>query len=137
MSNEPSLKKGPKRPQRPVARLDSIKNPQPRPIPQPKRVTVSACPNPDCGRTDTASEEDGKTICEACGAVISEANMVSDLTFGLVTGGQHIVHGFHVGADQAFAKRGDVVDRDRAMTSQQVSEAHGECLARIPFASAI
>ena len=37
-----------------------------------------------------------------------------------------MVHGFHVGADQAYANRGDVVDRDRSMTSRDVTIASGK-----------
>ena len=51
--------------------------------------------------------------------------MVTDLTYGLATGGQHVVHGFHVGANQAFAKRGDAVDKTRAANSQDVTEQYG------------
>ena len=126
MSTGQSSKKGPKRPQRSVARLDSIKNPQPRPAPKSQRTLATDCPNPDCGQTGTGIEEDGKSICSACGTVIQESTMVSDLTYALTAGGQHKVHGFHVGADQAFARGGDNVDPRRTMTSRQVSEANGE-----------
>ena len=123
MSSKQPLKIGPKRPQRPVARLDSIKNPQPRPAPKTKKPVATDCPNPDCGRTGTGIEEDGKTICSACGTVIQESTMVSELVYALTTGGQHVIHGQHVGADQAFA-RGDNVDP--LMTSREVSLANGE-----------
>ena len=126
MSTSQSLKRGPKRPQRPVARLDSIKNPQPRPVPQAKTPRVSECPNPDCGQRDSGINEDGKIICRDCGTVIQELNMVSELTYGLAMGGQHVVHGYHVGADQTYAKRGDVVDPNRAMSSREVSVASGQ-----------
>ena len=136
MSAAPSLKKAPKPPQRPVARLDSIKNPQPRPAPQIQRPRVRVCPNPECGQKDTGLVEDGKDICSACGTVINEMNMVSDLAYGLSAGGQHVVHGYHVGADQAFAKRGDVVDREHSMTSRMVTEAAGKSRSRFSRFSA-
>lgn len=107
-----------------MERLDSLNNPQPRPPPGPKQPQSKDCPNPDCNEKKGV-EEDGKIICTACGSVIEELSMVTDLTYGLATGGQHVVHGFHVGANQAFAKRGDVVDKTRAANSQDVTEQYG------------
>ncbi len=115
----------PQRPKRPVVRLDSLKNPQPRPIPQARKAPTE-CPNPDCGEKGSGIEEDGKTICGACGSVITEMTMVSEVSYGLGTGGAHVVHGYHVGATQAYAKRGDVVDRNRAMSSRDVTLSNGE-----------
>lgn len=129
MSEAVPIKKPPQRPQRPVARLDSIKNPQPRPPPRPKQPQSKDCPNPDCNEKQ-GIEEDGKVICTACGSVIEELSMVTDLTYGLATGGQHVVHGFHVGANQAFAKRGDVVDKTRAANSQDMTEQYGKQSSR-------
>ena len=125
MSTERSLKVGSKRPQRPVARLDSINNPQPRPAPKITQPRIRDCPNPECREKDTGIEEDGKSICGLCGTVIQELNMVSEVAYGLTGGGQHIVHGHRVGADQAYASRGEVVDRQRAMTSRDVTKAAG------------
>ena len=127
MSAAVPIKKPPRRPQRPVERLDSIKNPQPRPPPQPKRPQTQECPNPECNEKKGV-EEDGKLICSACGSVIDELSMVTEVTYGLATGGQHVVHGFHVGADQAFAKRGDVVDKTRAASSRDLTAQYGEYL---------
>lgn len=127
MSAEQSLKTGPKRPQRPVARLDSIKNPQPRPAPRSNKPPTRECPNPECGQTDTGIEEDGKSICSACGTVIEELNMVSEVAYGLSTGGAPVVHGSHVGMNQSYSKRADVGNRNRSMTSRDVTEAQGEC----------
>ena len=127
MSAAVPIKKPPRRPQRPVERLDSIKNPQPRPPPQPKRPQTQECPNPECNEKKGV-EEDGKLICSACGSVIDELSMVTEVTYGLATGGQHVVHGFHVGADQAFAKRGDVVDKTRAASSRELTAQYGEYL---------
>lgn len=124
MSAAVPIKKPPSRPQRPVERLDSIKNPQPRPPPRLKRLQSQECPNPDCNEKKGV-EEDGKIICSACGSVIDEMSMVTEVSYGLATGGQHVVHGFHVGADQAFAKRGDVVDKTRAASSRDVTAQYG------------
>ena len=125
MSAAVPIQKPPRRPQRPVERLDSIKNPQPRPLPRTRRPQSQECPNPDCNEKK-GIEEDGKLICGACGAVIDDMAMVTDVTYGLAIGGQHIVHGYHVGADQAFAKRGAVVDKTRAATSQEQTAQFGE-----------
>ena len=130
MSAAVAIKKPPRRPQRPVERLDSIKNPQPRPPPRQIRPQSQQCPNPDCNQKESV-EEDGKLICSACGSVIDELTMVSEVTYGLTAGGHHIVHGYHVGADQAFARRGDVVDRTRAASSQEVTAQFGKLNAQI------
>lgn len=121
-TNEPTLIPLPRR-KRPVERLDSLKNPQPRPIPQ-TRKSPSACRNPDCEATSSAIEEDGKTICSECGAVISELTMVSEVNYG-ISGGSHVVHGVHVGANQAHAAGADVLDRHRGMSSREVTLANG------------
>ncbi len=113
------------RQRRPVVRLDSLKNPQPRPVPRARKAPTE-CPNPDCGEKGSGIEEDGKSICGACGSVITEMTMVSEVSYGLIGGGAHVVHGYHVGATQAYAKRGDVVDRNRAMSSREVTLANGE-----------
>ena len=125
MSAAVPIKKPPRRPPRPAERLDSIKNPQPRPPPGPKRPQSQECPNPDCNEKKGV-EEDGKLICSACGSVIDELTMVTEVTYGLAVGGQHIIHGYHVGADQAFARRGAVVDKTRAATSQEQTAQFGE-----------
>lgn len=107
-----------------MERLDSIKNPQPRPPPQTKKPQSQECTNPECNQKK-AIEEDGKIICSGCGSVIDELTMVTEVTYGLAIGGQHIVHGYHVGADQAYARRGDVVDKTRAATSQEQTQQFG------------
>ena len=124
MSVAVPIKKPPRRPQRPVERLDSIKNPQPRPPPQTKKPQSQECPNPECNQKKGV-EEDGKIICTNCGTVIDELTMVTEVSYGLAIGGQHIVHGQHVGADQAYARRGDVVDKTRAATSQEQTQKFG------------
>ena len=125
MSAAVPIKKPPRRPQRPVERLDSIKTPQPRPLPRPKKPRSQECPNPDCNESQGV-EEDGKLICSACGSVIDELSMVTEVQYGLAVGGQHIIHGYHVGADQAFAKRGAVVDKTRAASSRDLTAQYGQ-----------
>ena len=126
MSAATPIRKPPNRPQRPVARLDSFNNPQPRPPPQSKKILLKDCPNPDCGAKDSGIDEDGKTICKDCGTVIMEINMVSEVSYGLSIGGQHVAHGYHVGADQATAKRGDVIDPKRLFNSREMTRSAGQ-----------
>ncbi|KAL6718778.1 transcription factor TFIIIB subunit brf1 [Lecanora helva] len=126
MSTSQRLKTGPKRPQRPVSRLDSIKNPQPRQAPQrSKPPPAETCPNPDCAQKNTSVKEDGKYICSSCGTVIQEMDMIADLSFTLASGGQHYIQGSHVGANEAYA-RGDIANRDQANNSRIMTEIAGK-----------
>ena len=126
MSESTPIRKPLRRPQRPVERLDSLKNPQPRPPPQVTRVSKKDCPNKECNAKNNGVEEDGKLICRDCGTVIDESNMVSDVSYGLTTGGQHVVHGYHVGAAETRARRGDVLDKNRLYSSREMTKAHGK-----------
>ena len=128
MSESTPIRKPVRRPQRPVERLDSLTNPQPRPPPQATRVSNKDCPNRECNAKNSAIEEDGKWICRDCGTVTDESNMVSELSYGLATGGQHVVHGYHVGAVETRARRGDVLDKNRLYSSREMTKAHGKGL---------
>lgn len=115
-------------------RLDSLKNPLPRPPLQSKKLSRAQrlansreCPNEDCTDKDVG-EEDGQLICRGCGTVVNDSNMVSEVMFGLSSTGGHIAHGAHVGADQSFA-RSAMSMRARAaggMESREVTDANGE-----------
>lgn len=110
---------------RPI-RLDSLKNPQPRPLPRLKtRKVPDSCPNPECACTEIINE-DSKNICKDCGTVISEDDMVTDVQYGLGSVGNHVIHGKHVGNDQAYNKEGDVFDRHRAMDSEELTNMRGK-----------
>lgn len=114
-------------------RLDSLKNPLPRPPPQNKKQSRAQrlansreCPNVDCTDKDVG-EEDGQLVCRGCGTVVNDSNMVSEVLFGASSSGAHMVHGAHVGADQTFA-RSAVTMRIRAaggMDSREITEATG------------
>ena len=126
MSAPTSIQK-PRPPRGPVVRLDSFSNPTPRPIPRSKKQASEDCPNPECMAKNSGEMEDGKSICRECGAVISEGNLVSEVSYGL-SGGAHVVHGVHVAADQAVSKRGAIYgDSQRREDSRQQTENFGKC----------
>lgn len=123
----PTPMKKPRRMPGPVVRLDSFSNPTPRPRPRSKKEISEDCPNPECQSKNSGEVEDGKTICKNCGTVILEGNLVSELTYGLATGGAHVVHGFHVAADQAVSKQAAVyADSQRKNNSQDQTRAAGK-----------
>lgn len=116
------------------ARLDSFKNPQPRPLPLSKKqlraqrqAANNECPNPDCNDKDVG-EEDGQLVCRGCGTVVNDSNMVSEVTFGATSNGGHVLHGTHVGADQTFARSGGAgAGRvSGQMDSRDLTEAAGK-----------
>ena len=137
MSASPENVRGPRPAELPSGRqrLDSFKNPQPRPPPSLKRKKqvnqptdasqVRECPNPHCHDKDIG-EEDGQVICRGCGTVISESNIVAEVQFAETSSGGHLMIGQHVGADQAFAK-GNLAGLRNAggMTGREITEANG------------
>ncbi|KAA8646390.1 hypothetical protein EYZ11_005234 [Aspergillus tanneri] len=104
---------GPRAP--PMGRLASLKPPgstaikRPQPIarPQPARPTThpktTTCPNPGCPAPHIV-EDDGQKVCSGCGTVISEANIVSEVTFGETSSGAAVVQGTFVGEDQSHVR---------------------------------
>lgn len=105
-------------------RLDSLSNPQPRPPIGSRRKEPLKCPDPTC-KGDEFGEEDGKKLCLVCGAVVSEFSMVTDVQFGLTGSGRHVVHGAHVAADQAYNRGGNLYDRNKQTTSEEVTNMAG------------
>ena len=115
----------PRRPGPRRERLDSISNPQPRPPPGlQRRKEPLKCPDPNC-KSEGFSEEDSKLICLTCGAVVTEFTMVTDVQYGLTSGGRHVVHGHHVGSDQAYNRNGMLFDRNKQTTSEEVTNLAG------------
>lgn len=91
-------------PRPPRERLASLKGSgksQPIAAPRSKPVKRNGCP--ECGK-DTLKDIDGMVVCGSCGTMISESNIVSEVTFGETAGGQAIVQGAFVGEGQRFAK---------------------------------
>ena len=95
----------------PRARLDSIKNPQPRPVPQAtrpakaqlRRPAVPTCTNKTCPKSDV-DEDDGKLVCKTCGVVISDIQIIQEITFGESSNGAAVVQGAYVGANEEHAR---------------------------------
>ncbi|OJJ39406.1 hypothetical protein ASPWEDRAFT_104100 [Aspergillus wentii DTO 134E9] len=130
----PPVKAGPRAP---VGRLASLKASNPTPIrrpqpigrPQPARPTThpkpSTCPNPGCPAPHIV-EDDGQKVCSGCGTVISEANIVSEVTFGETSAGAAVVQGTFVGEDQTHVRSyGPGFQRGGAMESREITEQNG------------
>ncbi|KAL4945444.1 hypothetical protein BDV06DRAFT_31103 [Aspergillus oleicola] len=124
-------------PRPPVGRLASlkppgataIKRPQPVSRPQPARPTThpktTTCPNPSCPAPQII-EDDGQKVCSGCGTVVSEANIVSEVTFGESASGAAIVQGSFVGEDQTHVRSyGPGFQRGGTMESREITEQTG------------
>ncbi|KAL4794598.1 hypothetical protein BDV19DRAFT_379327 [Aspergillus venezuelensis] len=124
-------------PRPPVGRLASlkppgataIKRPQPVARPQPARPTThpktTTCPNPSCPAPQII-EDDGQKVCSGCGTVVSEANIVSEVTFGESASGAAIVQGSFVGEDQTHVRSyGPGFQRGGTMESREITEQTG------------
>ncbi|KAL9130306.1 MAG: hypothetical protein Q9217_001481 [Psora testacea] len=109
-------------------RLDSLKKPQPRPRPRVQKESPDRCINPDCTSPTVLIIEDSKLVCESCGTVADDApDLVTDLQYGVsnVTG-QHVVHGHHVAAEAAYVRSADLFDRNRQITSLEMTNMAGK-----------
>lgn len=124
-------------PKPPVGRLASLKSPgataikRPQPVarPQPARPTThpktTTCPNPSCPAPHII-EDDGQKVCSGCGTVVSEANIVSEVTFGESASGAAIVQGSFVGEDQTHVRSyGPGFQRGGTMESREITEQNG------------
>ncbi|EFE44292.1 hypothetical protein TRV_00908 [Trichophyton verrucosum HKI 0517] len=143
----PPGKAGIRRP--PVERLASLKRPNPTPIRRPQSIHVpqnhqhqhpqqqtqkpnttvppktSKCPNPSCPDPNIV-EDDGQKVCAGCGTVISESNIVSEVTFGEASSGAAIVQGTFVGADQSHGRSfGPGFQRGGGIESREITEQNG------------
>lgn len=136
---KPVLKQQPKRV--PRVRLDSIKNPQPRPVPQAakqptppptQRNVVPSCTNASCDDSDVASEG-GQLLCRNCGTVIRDEQITSEVTFGESASGAAVLQGSYVAADQSYSRLsapgGSKITG--GMDSREVTEANGTVFQRI------
>jgi transcription factor IIIB 90 kDa subunit len=84
-----------------------------------------SCPNPGCPSPHIV-EDDGQKVCEGCGTVVSEANIVSEVTFGESASGAAIVQGTFVGADQSHGRSfGPGFQRGGGMESREITEQNG------------
>lgn len=141
-----SVPSQPSRP--PVKRLTSLKPPTPTPIKrpqpagrtQPPRPTThpkpTTCPNPGCPAPHIV-EDEGQKVCSGCGTVISESNIVSEVTFGESASGAAVVQGTFVGEGQTHVRSfGPGFQRGGGMESREMTEQNGIfpryiCLLRI------
>ncbi|KAJ5174641.1 Transcription factor IIIB 70 kDa subunit [Penicillium canariense] len=132
-----SISVAPRGPRAPVGRLASLKPPNPMPIkrpqpigrPQPTRPTThpktQSCPNPGCPAPHIV-EDEGQKVCSGCGTVISESNIVSEVTFGETSSGAAVVQGSFVGEDQTHVRSfGPGFQRGGGMESREVTEQNG------------
>ena len=126
---------GPKRP--PVGRLASLKPPGSTPIKRPQSIVhsqppkptthpkPSTCPNPGCPAPQIV-EDDGQKVCAGCGTVVSEANIVSEVSFGESASGAAVVQGTFVGEDQTHVRSyGPGFQRGGGMESRELTEQNG------------
>ncbi|KAL3482334.1 hypothetical protein BJX99DRAFT_242997 [Aspergillus californicus] len=124
-------------PKPPVGRLASIKPPGPTAIRRPQPVTrpqptkptthpkTTTCPNPGCPAPHII-EDDGQRVCSGCGTVVSEANIVSEVTFGETSSGAAVVQGAFVGEDQTHVRSyGPGFQRGGTMESREMTEQNG------------
>ncbi|PGG98925.1 transcription factor IIIB 90 kDa subunit [Blastomyces parvus] len=114
----------------PVQRLASLRNPNPTPIPRPQQKPTThpkttTCPNPGCPAPNIV-EDDGMKVCSGCGTVVSEANIVSEITFGESASGAAVVQGTFVGAGQSHGRSfGPGFQRGGGMESREITEQNG------------
>ncbi|KAL8733238.1 MAG: hypothetical protein Q9166_002255 [cf. Caloplaca sp. 2 TL-2023] len=119
-------------------RLHSIINPQSRPFrhqapsARPQRSErISICPSPAC-LSNNLVDDNGELVCQDCGTLVAEVNIVSDNTFIETGGGESMRAGVTVGNDASRARVFDPVGARVAggMTSREVSEANGRYAIR-------
>ncbi len=110
---------------KPVQRLASIGNPTPGRRNQPKSTNQSrsnTCPNLNCPALRIVDDDD-KKVCTGCGAVISDSNIVAEVTSGETSAGVAIVQGTFVGADQSHGRNFGPGQRG-GMESREVTVAN-------------
>lgn len=104
----------------------NIRAPTPIRRPPPAKPAKRACPNKEC--TDPKIE-DG--ICENCGTIVDDSNIVSEIQFGETSQGAAVVQGSYIGADQGGARNqgaglrgagGNNVDRERIQNEGMPSQ---------------
>jgi len=121
----------------PRVRLDSIKNPQPRPMPgtirqvgkKAQKPKTLQCTNKQCPRSDV-DEDDGKLICKTCGVVVQDGQITSEIQFLDTANGGVAVSGSYVGANEAHARNSALGNSKVAggMDSREVSQRNGSLL---------
>ncbi|KAL8804327.1 MAG: hypothetical protein Q9182_002609 [Xanthomendoza sp. 2 TL-2023] len=114
-------------------RLDSLRNPQPRNFPfhspaakKKPSDRISLCTAKGCESTDLG-EDNGYLVCQSCGTILQETNIVSDNTFIETSGGDSMRAGKTVSNDASRARVYDPVGARIAggMSSRELSEDKG------------
>lgn len=65
-------------------------------------------------------------ICQECGTVVTEANIVSEVQWAETHAGGHIALGAYIGSDQAHAVGGIAGLRNSGSNSRDIAEANGK-----------
>lgn len=114
-------------------RLASIRDSQPRSLtqeaPPPKKRKIDriqVCTVPTC-QSRNLEEDNGYLVCQTCGVILQEANIVSDNMFIDGPGGEAVRAGVTVANDSARPRNYDAMAARivGGMTSREVSEANG------------
>lgn len=110
-----------------------IRRPQQHAVHQPARPTThpktTTCPNPGCPAPHIV-EDDGQKVCSGCGTVISESNIVSEVTFGETASGAAVVQGTFVGEGQSHT-RSYGPGFQRGVESREITEQNGICFSSL------
>ncbi|KAI4282111.1 MAG: hypothetical protein L6R35_005486, partial [Caloplaca aegaea] len=98
-------------------------------VPPPKKRKtdrIQVCTVPTC-QSRHLEEDNGYLVCQTCGVILQEANIVSDNMFIDGPGGEAMRAGVTVGNDSARPRNYDAMAARivGGMTSREVSEANG------------
>ncbi|KAF2712243.1 BRF1-domain-containing protein [Pleomassaria siparia CBS 279.74] len=114
------------------ARLASLNNPKSTGTYKAKRISPPAFQPPPpstatcCSTPEISRDPDGSILCYSCGSVISESQIVSEVTFGENAAGGAVVQGGFVGENQRFANTmGGTMRGLGGMPSREQTEWHG------------
>ncbi len=132
-----STRPNPHQPRAPPQRLASIKNPKinvsSKVVPprsgaharSQQKASRNTCPNPACPAPNIVDDDD-KRVCEGCGTVISDSNIVSEVTFGETSAGAAVVQGQHMAPDQTYARSmGTAFKRAGGLESREITDMTG------------
>lgn len=114
-----------------VTRLASMRHPEvasASPPPQPKKAAPLpvTCPNEACDAPNII-EEDGVQVCTNCGSVLSEMEIVAEVSFGETSAGAAVVQGTFVGADQSHGRTFGPGHLGGGVQSREMTIANGTC----------